>query len=264
MKRQNPPRRQFNTVLPLKAFKRWQRTALAVAALSLVLGGTDNAQAQELKLLSADLPPYSMLNSDKTGFVAEVAVEIAKRIGQPTKLNYAPWSRVYRETQEQPNRVLAPIARTPQREDKFTWIVPVFQDRMVVLTYGDGASPMTLKEAAATGKLAVQQDSLIHELARKRGLTNLDVTPELKLIARKIAAGRATAWLSLESLAVFSLAEEGLDPDKLVVGETINEFLVTIAGSPTLKPSQVAPWREAFQAMKDDGTYGDIMAKYGF
>jgi len=237
--------------------------ALAFAVMASLVGAFP-VHAQELKLLSADLPPYSMKSGEKQGFVAEVAQEIARRIGQPPELHYAPWSRVYREVQTQPNRLLAPIARTPQREDKFTWVVPVFQDRMVLFTYGEDADPMTLKEAAAAGRVAVQQDSLMHELARKRGIENLDVTPELKLIARKMGVGRVQAWLSLESLAVFSLLQEGYDPDKLVAGEVISEFPVTIAGSPDLKPDQVKPWREAFEAMKADGTYDKIMAKYGF
>ncbi|WP_176758672.1 substrate-binding periplasmic protein [Limimonas halophila] len=235
---------------------------LAVAAL---LGTGAPVQAKDLKILSAHLPPYSMKGEDKQGFVAEVAQEIAERVGNPTKLHYASWSRVYKTIQNKPNRLLAPIARTPQREDKLSWVVPVFPDRMVLLTYGDDAEKLSLQEAAKQGIVGVQQDSLMHELAKKRGIKskNLDVSGDLTSIARKFAAGRIDAWLSLESLAVFSMKEQGLDTDPMKVGETISEFTVYIGGSPGLSDKVKQRWRDAFEAMKKDGTYEEIMAKYG-
>jgi len=241
------------------------RTLGAAAAVAALVGVAAPVQAQDLKITSAHLPPYSMKGEDKQGFVAEVAREIAERVGNPTDLHYSSWSRVYKTIQSKPNRLLAPIARTPQREDKLSWVVPVFPDRMVLLTYGEDAEELTLKEAAEKGTVGVQQDSLMHELAKKRGIdsSNLDVSGDLTSIARKFAAGRIDAWLSLESLAIFSMREEGVDTGPLTVGEVVNEFTVYIGGSPGLSEDVKQEWRDAFEAMKEDGTYDEIMSKYG-
>lgn len=242
------------------------RIALAAGAAAAFLGiwSTPGAKAQEMTILSAHLPPYSMNNESQPGFVREVAEELARRVGQPDDVAYSSWSRVYNEVRNRPDRLLAPVARTAQREDLLSWVVEVFPDRMVVLTYGDNAAPMTLEEAASDGIMGVQQDSLMHELVKERGVENVDVSGDLNSIARKFGAGRINSWLSLESLAIFSMMEEGIDTDKVVIGEVINEFGIYIGGSPDLSESQMQPWRDAFAEMKDDGSYATIMAKYGF
>jgi polar amino acid transport system substrate-binding protein len=104
----------------------------------------------------------------------------------------------------------------------------------------------------------------MHEPARKRGVDNLDVSGDTNATARKFAVGSADYWLSLESLAIFSLKEEGYETDKAQVVDVINEFDIYIGGSPNLSEEDMKPWQNAFQAMKDDGTYDEIMARYGF
>lgn len=238
--------------------------AAGMATAVLTSGGVLDVKAQELKILSAHLPPYSMNEGDQPGFVREVAQELAQRVGQSDAVSYSSWSRVYNEVQTQPHRLLAPVARTAQREDQLSWVVEVFPDRMVMLTYGEGAEPTTLDEAANDGIMGVQQDSLMHEMAEARGMTNLDVSGDLNSIARKFGAGRIKSWLSLESLAIFSMLEEGVDTDKVVVGEVINEFGIYVGGSPDLTDAEMQPWRDAFAEMQEDGSYDTIMAKYGF
>jgi len=238
----------------------------ALLVLTLAAGmGAGHAQAADLKILSAEIPPYSMPEGEQRGFVAEVAQEIAERVGNDPELHYASWSRVYKTIQSKSDRLLAPIARTPQREDKLSWVVPVFPDRMVVMTYGEDAEELTLEEAAKTGVVGVQQDSLMHELAQKRGIdsSNLDVSGDTVTPARKLAAGRIDAWLVLESMAMNSMKQEGIDPGPARIGEVIKEFTIYIGGSPDLSEDVKQEWRDAFEAMKDDGTYEKILAKYG-
>ncbi|SDG44331.1 amino acid ABC transporter substrate-binding protein, PAAT family [Limimonas halophila] len=240
--------------------------ALTLAATLAVLAVAGAAKADDLKVLSAHLPPYSMdVEDGKRGFVAEVAKEIARRVGAPTELHYAPWARVYRAVRERENRLLAPIARTPQREDELSWVVPVFPDRMVVFTHGEDAEPLTLAEAREQDLIGVQRGSLMHELLKKRGVEadKLQVQARQAETARLLARDRVDAWVSLESLAVFAMKEAGLDPEKLVYGETIDSYTIYIGGSPGLPETVKQRWREAFEAMKRDGTYQEIMAKYG-
>lgn len=246
--------------------RRLQRlAAIALSAACLSLAAPTPVAAKDLRIMSAHLPPYSMNEEgSKPGFVAEVAREMARRVGQSDKLHYASWSRVYNSIQKRDDRLLAPIARTAAREDKLNWVVPVFPDRMVLITYGGSGEPVSLKEASEQGIIGVQQDSLMHELAEKKGIDNLDVSGDLNSIARKFAAGRVDFWLSLESLAIFSLKEEGYDPEKVEVVDVINEFDIYIGGSPNLTKADMRPWRDAFESMKADGTYDKIMAKYGF
>lgn len=242
------------------------RAAMLVALVGVMapLRPAPAPAAEDVTIFSAHLPPYAMKGEAKNGFVAEVAQEMARRVGASDELVFKPWGRVYRQIQSGPKSLLAPIARTEQREDKLKWVAPVYPDRMAVFSYGDHGESITLEEAAKRGPVAVQKDSLMHELAKKRGIENLEVTANLDSIARKVAVGRIKYWLSLESLATYSLEGEGYDPEKLVVGEVINEFTVYIGASPDLTEDELQPWREAFDAMKADGTYDAIMADYGF
>ncbi|SDG44355.1 amino acid ABC transporter substrate-binding protein, PAAT family [Limimonas halophila] len=240
--------------------------AVTIAAMLAVLPGDGAADASDLKILSAHLPPYSMDTQDgKRGFVAEIAKEIARRVGNPTELHYAPFARVYKAVREREKRLLAPIARTPKREDELSWVVPVFPDRMVVVTYGEDAEPLTLAEALDAGLVGVQRNSAMHQMLQARGVdeSKLIVSADQRESARLLSLGRIDAWLSMESFAMYAMQEAGHDPEKLVYGETLKELTIYIGGSPGLSEAVKERWREAFRAMKNDGTYQRIMGHYG-
>jgi len=234
-------------------------------AVLVVWAFASPAAADDLRILSSHLPPYSVdADSGERGFVAEITKEIAERVGAPTKLHYAPWARVYKAVRQRPNRLLAPIARTEDREDDLSWVVPIYPEQMVVFTHA-GTQAMTLEEAAETGLIGVQRNSSMHELLRDRGIdeSKLVVSADQKESARLLDLGRIDAWVSLESLAIFAMKEAGLDPDDLVYGETLKEFTIYVGGSPGLSEDVKKRWREAFRDMKADGTYQEIMANYG-
>jgi len=238
----------------------------ALLAVMLLWGVTSPAAAGDLKILSSHLPPYSMdADSGERGFVAEITKEIARRVGAPAELHYAPWARVYKAVRERDNRLLAPIARTDQREEDLTWVVPVFPDRMVVFTKGPDADRLTLEDARENGLIGVQRGSLMHELLKNRGVppSRLVVSTHQADTARLLEEGRVDSWVSLESLAIFAMKEAGLDPGSLVYGETIDTYTIYIGGSPGLSEDVKKRWREAFEAMKADGTYQEIMSSYG-
>jgi len=238
---------------------------LGIPTILVLWALTSPAAAGELKILSSHLPPYSMdRESGERGFVAEITREIARRVGADPELHYAPWARVYKAVRHRPNRLLAPIARTEQREDDLSWVVPVYPERMMVFTLA-GTEAMTLDEAAEAGLIGVQRNSSMHELLRERGIDRDDllVSANQKESARLLEMGRIDAWVSLESLAIFAMKEAELDPDRLVYGETLKEFHIYIGGSPDLSEDVKQRWRDAFEAMKDDGTYRNIMAEYG-
>jgi len=237
----------------------------ALVAVLLLWSVTSPAAAGDLKILSSHLPPYSMdTDSGKRGFVAEITKEIARRVGVEPELHYAPWARVYKAVRQREDRLLAPIARTEQREDDLSWVVPIYPEKMVVFTDA-GTRAMTLQEAAGTGLIGVQRNSSMHELLRDRGIdeSKLVVSADQKESAKLLDRGRIDAWVSLESLAIFAMKEAGLDPDDLVYGETLTEFTIYIGGSPGLSEDMKTRWREAFRDMKADGTYQEIMSSYG-
>lgn len=240
--------------------------AAATAAFALAVAApAPDAQAQDMKILSAHVPPYAMDEDDMpNGFVADIVQELAQRVGQSDEIHFSSWSRVRDELESEPNRLLAPLVRTPEREDTASWVVPVFEDRMVVLSYGDGAQEMTLDDAEQAGFIGVQQNTVMHEMLEERGIENLDVDGDQEALARKLAAGRLASWVSLESMALFAMQLEGIDPSKIVYGEVLGTLDVYIAGSSSLSDGDLAPWREAFEEIKADGTYDAILADYGF
>jgi len=235
-------------------------------AIALMTGAAAPAAAGELKILSSHLPPYSMdRENGERGFVAEITREIARRVGADPELHYAPWARVYKAVRHRPNRLLAPVARTPEREEELSWVVPVFPDRMVVVTHGEDAAPLTLDEAREAGLIGVQRNSAMHQLLKSRDVddSKLLVSADQKESARLLSIGRIDAWLSMESFAVYAMKQVGHDPHKLVFGETLKELTIYIGGSPGLPDAVKQRWRDAFRAMKRDGTYQEIMAEYG-
>lgn len=122
------------------------RILFAFLAASLALAPHSGAQAQvradELRLLAAELPPYTFqippvsvteTPGVKQGFVYELVSEMAKRAGHSGVIEFMPWDAAQRIAQTQPNIGILALTRSPEREAKYSWLAKIYTDDLVVV-----------------------------------------------------------------------------------------------------------------------------------
>src|SRR5882724_12858921 len=90
----------------------------------------DAAAQKELRLLAAELPPYTYQVPSASvseqpgpgrGLIHDAVVEMARRVGHSGHIEYMPWFRAQEIAQREPNVGILALTRSPEREDKYLW-----------------------------------------------------------------------------------------------------------------------------------------------
>jgi polar amino acid transport system substrate-binding protein len=237
-------------------------TILAVAALvALLLGPSPTASADQITFVSAHIPPFSIKDGKRAGFVRDIVSELAERIGVPFELQYAASPReAMKIAQSRPNTVIFPLARTKQREPHFLWVQKVSE---VPILFGSAPGKpqiATVAQAKSVNAIGVRRGFAVKDLS-DRGFENLVVVEIPEDNARALAAGRIEAWYAPEPEILYtwnSTDQMGLVVRGLTT-RTIDSYIAASKPSPKITLSL---WRAAFDAMQREGKVDELIDSY--
>ncbi len=225
--------------------------------------------AAELRLLAAELPPYTFQVPPATvaeypgpgqGLVHEVVFEMARRVGHSGTIEYLPWFRAQEIALSQPDIGILALTRSPEREDRYRWIAKILTDDLV-LVGGQGVDVSAL-DRVRDRPTGVLLRSGAEALLREQGFTRLEPAPEEWLNAKKLKGRRIDAWLAPRLMVIHAMKEVRGDLATLGIGQIVRSSEIWFAASKTLPDAEAARWAEAFAAMQADGTLERIERKY--
>jgi polar amino acid transport system substrate-binding protein len=241
------------------------RLVFLLAAVSVLAP----ARAAEMRLLAAELPPYtfqvpsvsvSEFPGPGQGLVYDVVEAMAKRVGHTGSIEFMPWRLAQKITMTEPNVGILALTRTPEREDQYRWLVKILDDDLI-LVGGQGVDVSGLDKVRnrPTGVLLL---SGAQALLTEKGFTRIEPAPEEWINARKLRERRIDAWLAPRQMVIFAYREVGGDPASLNIGEIVRPSEIWFAGSKSLSDAEAQKWQTAFEEIRADGTYERIVAKY--
>src|SRR4051812_28423604 len=116
------------------------RTRDSFLGLLLLLGIGMPAAAQELRMLAAELPPYTYHEPPPTvsengramGIVDEAVREMARRTGHSGTIEYMPWARAQELAMRGPRVGILALTRSPEREARYRWVQRILTDDLVL------------------------------------------------------------------------------------------------------------------------------------
>lgn len=236
----------------------------SVVVLGCLTLGCTLASATTLQLLTEENPPLNFSeNGQAKGLSVEVVQEIQRRVGNTDLIDIQPWSRAYRTASTVPNVAIFIMARTPAREDLFQWVGPV--SASVASLYGKRGSGLritNLDEAKAIDRILVVRDFYTHQLLQKLGFTNLELVSKPEAMVKMAVMGRApvmfAANVTLGDLLEKAGAKRG-DVELLYTLTSLQTYIGFSLGTPK---ETVNAWQSALDAMKRDGSYNAIYAKW--
>ena len=242
-----------------------------VAALSFLppAGVQAESRAKELRLLAAELPPYSFQIPPASvaetpgvdqGLVYEVVSEMAKRIGHTGLIEFLPWGEAQRIARTQPNIGILALTRTPERDNQYRWLVRVVTDDLI-LVGGQGVDVSSL-DKVKDRPVGVLGRSGAEALLRERGFTRIKPQPEEWINARLMQQRRIDAWLAPRLMVIYAMHEVGGNLEALNFGEIVRKSEIYLAASKDLPDAEAQKWERAFEAVKADGTYQRIADEY--
>ena len=227
------------------------------------------ARAQELRLLAAELPPYTFRVPSSSvsefpgpgrGIVFDVVSAMAKRVGHSGEIEFMPWRRAQQIEMSEPNVGILALTRTPEREDKYRWLVKILTDDLV-LVGGRGVDVSALDKVKdrPTGVLL---RSGAQALLEDKGFSRIVAAPEEWMNARRLRERRIDAWLAPRLMVIYAYREVGGDPASLDIGAIVRPSEIWLAASKSLPDAEARKWQQAFEAMRADGSYERILAEY--
>lgn len=230
----------------------------------LVLSLFSNIHADELKFVSVNFPPYTYETpTGGAGAMYDVVKEIAKRLNQPADIRFIPWSRARYETENNPNLAIIPLARTPERENSYTWIIHILDDPYVLVALKNSKFDITNLVTAKKLTIGVLAGSAAEPLLKKNGFKYIEPASADIQNVKKLKLGRIDAWMVPLSVHGQYKLEGGLGAEDLKIGISLTILHEYLGGSKSLNQETVKKWQNEFNKMKRDGSYAAIMKKYG-
>jgi polar amino acid transport system substrate-binding protein len=230
--------------------------------LLALLSGT--APAQEMRVLTEVSPPYNYIQDDRiTGSSTEIVREILRRLQEPDNIQVLPWARGYKLLQTRPHVALFSTTRTPEREDQFHWIGPLFKVHFGFYARRDSGLQLdSLEDAKQVGAIATYKDDVKEQLLIRMGFTNLDSSKSPANNLKKLINGRVDLWL-FDNVGMTDLArQQNIDPAALELALPFQSYQSYVAISRRTPQAVVNRWRSALQTMVQDGTFFDISRRW--
>lgn len=219
--------------------------------------------AEPMRLVSLEFPPYyTIVEEGKplSGFSYDILQELARRVGSSPEVEILPVARAVDAMMNTPNR-LGTATITEARKPHFTWIAEVATDHLVIAT-PKGKRVAKLDDLPKDARLGVLLASTMEKLLADRGFTQVSPVRVEDLNLAKLRKNRLDAWLSYGSLIKYECAKAGVSPDSFDYSEPFGVFHFYLVTSKDTKEEVYAPYRDAFRAMRKDGTYDRIVRKY--
>jgi polar amino acid transport system substrate-binding protein len=236
--------------------------SLLQAAFTMLTAGMAWA-AEPMHLVSLEFAPYyTIIEPGKplSGFSYDLLQELARRVGAPTDVEILPVPRAVDAMMKTPNR-LGTATQTEARKPLFIWIAEVATDQLVVAT-PKGKRVARMEDLPRDARLGVLLGSTMQQRAYDSGFTQVSPVRTESLNLAKLLEGRLDAWVSYVSLIKWECAKAGCAPDSLEYSEPFGLFRFYLVTSPETREEVYAPYRDAFNAMRKDGSYDKLIRKY--
>jgi polar amino acid transport system substrate-binding protein len=238
----------------------------ALACLAPSAGAAD-----ELRIVTEELPPYSMTRDGKiTGLSTEVVQAVLKEVGMRAGIQAMPWARAYDTALNSENVLIYSIMRIPQRESLFKWVGTIAPSRWYLVSMtGRNIRLGQLSDARGYRIATVNEDAGEQYLVSK-GFSigkNLQSSSKYALGYEKLKLGRVDLWITDDLNAYYLVREAGDDPDRVLahsleLSDLDGQAGLHMAFSRTTPDALVDRFRKGLETIKKNGVYDGIQKKW--
>lgn len=178
-----------------------------------------NLQAQTLKVVTSDFPPFQFVSGGKViGITTEIVEAVVKNAGFSIDIKSYPWPRTYKMGLKGPGVLIYSIVKTPERAQLFKWIgvIAPYDVYFWKLKSRKDIKITSVADAKAYNCGGVIDDNKSIQL-QKLGFVpekNLDLVASDEINVRKLFAGRIDIMTFDLATFRYKVQAEGLDFSK--------------------------------------------------
>ncbi|MBT6096004.1 MAG: hypothetical protein HOH04_14060 [Rhodospirillaceae bacterium] len=208
---------------------------LSLAFLILVSGSAQLAQAAEtVNLISGEMKGgyYERRGKTFSGVYPDLFREAAGQSNVSVDFSLVPWARAVATSKRSDNVLIFPLARKPDREKQFTWLVPLVSETVCFSSAGTPVN--SIDEARARKRVLGWLGSSTFEYLQAQNFKNLiKVTNTAKIIRILNADKDALFYYYCDQMQSF--VDPGKEQIRLNVGKPVYAEESWLAGGLKLK-----------------------------
>lgn len=241
-----------------------------VVILAVLLTGLPGAKADTVELVTGNgYPPFTDASLPEGGLVTEIVRTAYRRAGKEPELTFLAWKRAELAVQRGKAVATFPYVKTGRRLERYSFSNPVFVPEVVPIVAPADAGRIEsvsdlkgLRTCMPVGwQVGVEEiDDMID---------NGDITTfreyEMPICYRLLAHGRID-FIATERLGARVDARRTLGTEDAVYAEDIvlgtTPLHVIFDKDHPQTPSRLAVFNRGLKAIKEDGTYDDIVARH--
>jgi polar amino acid transport system substrate-binding protein len=226
------------------------------------LGFTAVANAQQPIVFSTEsYPPFSY--QEPGGNYRGVGIDqveiIMHEATTPYTLEIMPWARAIAMAETQSMHCVFAAARTPDREPRFKWVVPLFIDRNILVRHaGSKVAAATLDEAKRY-TVGTHRADYTEDLLQSYGFPKIDLSADVDTTLRKLLQDRIDMMPMSEGVYE-KLKADGTSIEKVIV---FSEQHLGIACNPDVPDDLIARMQASLDHLIRDGVQNAILKRYG-
>jgi polar amino acid transport system substrate-binding protein len=218
----------------------------------------------EFSIYTENYAPFNFTEGGKvTGLSSEVMFELLNRVGHPNNIKVQLWSEAYEKVSNSKGCILYSMTRTKEREGLFKWVGPLATDQWVFYAKkGSGIKISNLDDARKVAKIGTCKDTATEQFLKTEGFTNIVSAADDNENAAKLMSGDIDLWIVGDLQGVYKAKTSNIDPSNFEVVQKIQDAELYIAFSKETPDSEILKWQKALDALKEEGIYKKIVAKY--
>lgn len=237
----------------------------AMLALLSVQAGAQGRTSPQIEWLVGDLPPFAWKDGENPrGYGIDLIAAMANRLGRPVAISPVPWARAVVTTREGSHYGVLPLARTPDREDHFRWLIKLAHVQYTFFAHRkqDGATVINDIEALRTRKIGVLRGSPIINNLQTAKFTQIVAATNYNDLLRLLEMGAIDAAYAGQPMLLAAIRLSSFPENTFVAGTSLGSADLYIGTSLKLDADEVERWSSAYKALQNDGTVAKLRRKY--
>ncbi|WP_027706740.1 substrate-binding periplasmic protein [Zooshikella ganghwensis] len=227
-----------------------------------------NAEAQTFHLVTEPFPPLNMTvlyssfgrNEKVTGFATDIVRETFKRAGLRLELTlYASWDRALNMALNEPGKGIYSAFRTAERENKFKWVGPLFEEEWIILARK--SRNITINQLADLNKYAVgsfEADAITDYLLEKK--INVIKAKNDVVNAMKLKIDKIDLWATSSLSGPFIAQRQKMDDIERIF--TFSKSGLWLAMNKSTSDETIELLNSALSTLRNEGRIEAIIDKY--
>ena len=234
---------------------------LFCALLARTPAGAAPAAAEPIRIVTSDLPPFSIDGAPGApGALYDMVAELLRRTHLPANIEFVPWQRAIYLSTSLSRSAIFPLTRSPEREVKYRWLARLYHEHFLFMSRNGSHFDVRRPALGKERRIGVLRGSQTIVTLRENGYKHIVEASSVDESVRFLRRGIVDAIFGDRN--IFRAALSGRDDGNFLMSEPIRTTTTWLGGSLDFSDADAALFQKTMKEMIDDGTYAQILKKY--